>query len=151
MNITIRRALKADIPILKTFQENLAFETEGIKLNPETLQRGLETLFQDKNRGFYSVAEANAEIVGCFMITLEWSDWRNGWAYWLQSVYVKGSYRKHGVFRKMFEHIQEVIANDSQIVGLRLYVDRSNVRAQQVYAAMGMNGEHYTVFELMKG
>ena len=149
MSITIRKAVLSDLPVLITLQQKLAFETEGVQLDPGILEKGLKAMFQDHNKGYYSLAELNNEIVGCFMLTHEWSDWRNGRAYWLQSVYVVESYRKHGVFKSMFSYVQQLISSDSQAVGLRLYVDRSNVRAQQVYKAIGMNGDHYMMFELM--
>ena len=149
--ITIRKATFHDIHALVDFQRRLAIESEGVTLDAATLKKGMRALFEDPTKGFYNVAEDGNEIVGCHMITYEWSDWRNGMVWWLQSVYVKESHRKRGVFRKMFENLSSIVKNDPEIIGLRLYVDKTNARAQQVYAAMGMNGEHYTVFELMKG
>jgi GNAT superfamily N-acetyltransferase len=148
--ISIRKANVQDIPILIDFQLRLAFESENVKLNADTLQKGMKALFDDPSKGFYYVAEDNSEIVGCHMITYEWSDWRNGMVWWLQSVYVKESHRKSGVFRKMHENLISMMRNDPAIIGLRLYVDNSNVRARQVYTAIGMNGNHYSVFEQMK-
>jgi GNAT superfamily N-acetyltransferase len=149
--ISIRKAEKKDIPVLITFQQRLAHESEGVKLDALILDKGMQAMFQDPSKGFYNIAEnAEGEIVGCHMVTYEWSDWRNGWVYWLQSVYVVESHRKLGVFRMMYEDLIGTIKNDQGIIGLRLYVDKSNIRAQQVYTAMGMNGEHYTVFEWMK-
>jgi GNAT superfamily N-acetyltransferase len=149
--ISIRKAEKKDIPVLITFQQRLAHESEGVKLDALILDKGMQAMFQDPSKGFYNIAEnAEGEIVGCHMVTYEWSDWRNGWVYWLQSVYVVESHRKLGVFRTMYENLIGTIKNDQGIIGLRLYVDKSNIRAQQVYTAMGMNGEHYTVFEWMK-
>lgn len=108
-------------------------------------------MFEDPSKGFYNIAEINKETVGCHMVTYEWSDWRNGQVYWLQSVYVEERSRQHGVFRAMFRLLKEQVMSDPGIAGLRLYVDKSNGRAQNVYASMGMNGDHYTVFEWMKG
>jgi len=96
------------------------------------------------------VATDGKEAVGCFLITYEWSDWRNGMVWWLQSVYVHESARKSGVFRKMFEHVSSLIEHNPGIIGLRLYVDKSNERAMKVYESMGMDGSHYTVYEKMK-
>ena len=148
--ITIRRATFHDIHVLVDFQQRLALESEGVTLDAATLKKGMRALFEDPTKGFYNVAEDGAEVVGCHMITYEWSDWRNGMVWWLQSVYVKKSHRQKGVFRKMFENLSNTIKKDPSIIGLRLYVDKSNSRAMDVYKAMGMNGDHYTVFELMK-
>lgn len=148
--ITIRKATFHDIHVLVDFQQRLAFESEGVRLDAATLKKGMRALFEDPTKGFYNVAEDGNDVVGCHMITYEWSDWRNGMVWWLQSVYVKQSHRQKGVFRKMYENLSSVVKNDPGIIGLRLYVDKTNERAQQVYAAMGMNGDHYTVYELMK-
>ncbi|HYC83630.1 MAG TPA: GNAT family N-acetyltransferase [Chryseosolibacter sp.] len=146
----IRKATRADIPELMIFQIKLAEETENLKLNADILRDGMTAMFDNPAKGEYYVAEIDNQIVGCHMVTYEWSDWRNGVVYWLQSVYVREDYRKHGVFRKMFLNLMNEIRSNPSIAGLRLYVDKTNIRAQQVYAAMGMNGEHYTVFEWMK-
>jgi hypothetical protein len=148
--ITIRKATFHDIHVLVDFQQRLAFESEGVRLDSATLKKGMRALFEDPTKGFYNVAEDGNDVVGCHMITYEWSDWRNGMVWWLQSVYVKQSHRQKGVFRKMYENLSSVVKNDPAIIGLRLYVDKTNTRAMQVYAAMGMNGDHYTVYELMK-
>jgi ribosomal protein S18 acetylase RimI-like enzyme len=149
--IAIRKATISDIPVLIDFQQKLAVESEGVVLDANVLRKGMESMLTDNSKGFYNVATDSTEIVGCHMVTYEWSDWRNGWVYWLQSVYVKETHRNKGVFRIMYENLIQSIKNNSEIIGLRLYVDKSNVRAQKVYTAMGMNGEHYTVFEWMKG
>ncbi|MFZ6013253.1 MAG: GNAT family N-acetyltransferase [Bacteroidota bacterium] len=148
--ISIRPATTKDIPVLIDFQQRLALETESVTLDANILQRGMQALFDDPSKGVYFVAEHSGKIVGCHMITYEWSDWRNGMVWWLQSVYVTAEQRKHGVFKKMFDNLVNMINQDPSVVGLRLYVDKTNVRAQSVYTAMGMNGDHYTVFERMK-
>jgi GNAT superfamily N-acetyltransferase len=150
VQIAIRPATRSDIPTLVDFQQRLAIETENITLDQKVLVKGMEAMFNDPAKGSYFVAVAEAEIVGCHMITYEWSDWRNGMVYWLQSVYVREDFRKHGVFKQMFRALEQRVLNDPDIKGLRLYVDKSNTRAQQVYSAMGMNGDHYSVFERMK-
>jgi RimJ/RimL family protein N-acetyltransferase len=148
--VVIRKANPADLSVIVDFQLRLAEETEGVKLDSAQVTKGLEALFADPSKGAYSVAIINDEVVGCYLITYEWSEWRNGNVWWMQSVYVKLSHRKHGIFKSMYDDLIHQIKNDSQILGLRLYVDKSNTRAQQVYQALGMNGEHYTVFEWMK-
>jgi GNAT superfamily N-acetyltransferase len=148
--ISIRKATFHDIHALVDFQQRLAFESENIRLDAAALKKGMRALFEDPTKGFYNVAEDDGVVVGCHMITFEWSDWRNGMVWWLQSVYVKQSHRKKGVFRKMFENLSSIVKNDPSVIGLRLYVDKTNLHAQRVYEAMGMNGDHYTVYELMK-
>ncbi|HEY9004807.1 MAG TPA: GNAT family N-acetyltransferase [Ohtaekwangia sp.] len=148
--IQIRKATHKDLATLVDFQQKLAYETENIQLDRETLYKGMQAIFDDAAKGFYTVAEEGGVVVGCYLITYEWSEWRNGMVWWLQSVYVLESYRKKGVFRMMYAHVIQSIKNDTSLIGLRLYVDKSNARAMQVYESMGMNGEHYTVYEWMK-
>jgi RimJ/RimL family protein N-acetyltransferase len=150
MAVTTRKALEQDIPMLIQFQQQLAFETEGVELKADTLKKGLTAMFEDQSKGYYNIIQSDDEVAGCFMIAYEWSDWRNGWAYWLHSLYIKESFRQRGIFREVFNQLLTSIKHDPGIVGLRLYVDKSNVRAQKAYSAMGMNGEHYSVFEWMK-
>jgi ribosomal protein S18 acetylase RimI-like enzyme len=107
-------------------------------------------LFGDPAKGRYYVARKGDTILGCFMTTYEWSDWRNGTIHWLQSVYVGEDYRKQGVFKYMYDYLMERIRQDPDACGLRLYVDKSNQRAMRVYESMGMDGSHYTVYERMK-
>lgn len=148
--ITIRPAKVHDIPVIAEFQIRLAAETEDVPLDRALVSRGIQALFDDTSKGTYYLAQSGAKIVGCFLITFEWSDWRNAMIWWLQSVYVAESERKKGVFRKMHEYIIEAISSDASIAGLRLYVEKSNLRAQAVYKSLGMDGDHYTVFEWMK-
>jgi RimJ/RimL family protein N-acetyltransferase len=149
-NVSIRKSRPEDISTIVDFQQRLALESENFQLDGDTVAKGIKAMFDDPSRGVYFVAEVNGEIAGCHSITYEWSDWRNGMVWWLQSVYVVEKHRKNGVFRAMFENLKTLITNDPSLAGLRLYVDKSNARAQKVYQAMGMNGEHYSVFELMK-
>ncbi|HEX8040161.1 MAG TPA: GNAT family N-acetyltransferase [Chryseosolibacter sp.] len=148
--MTIRPATLEDIPVIAEFQIRLAAETESVHLDRALVSTGIHALFNDPSKGTYYVAESGAEVAGCFLITYEWSDWRNAMIWWLQSVYVAEPERKKGVFRKMHEYIIETISNDPAIAGLRLYVEKSNVRAQAVYRSLGMDGDHYTVFEWMR-
>jgi GNAT superfamily N-acetyltransferase len=148
--IEIRTAVWDDIPVIADFQVGLADETENVTLDRPTVIKGLQALMNDPAKGSYSVAVINGEIIGCNLVTYEWSEWRNGNVWWLQSVYVKRSHRKLGVFKLMYDHRIAQIKKDPELLGLRLYVDKSNLRAQQVYTTLGMNGEHYTVYEWMK-
>lgn len=148
--ISIRPAKFQEISILSDFQVNLAAETENILLDKNLVSVGIEALFIDPAKGVYYIAETEGTMIGCFLITYEWSDWRNGMVWWLQSVYVQESHRRKGVFKKMHAYLIDTISKDPEIIGLRLYVDKSNDRAQEVYRSLGMNGDHYTVFEWMK-
>jgi ribosomal protein S18 acetylase RimI-like enzyme len=150
LNIQIREATRSDISVLIQFQQLLARETENVILDEKILRAGITAMFEDPAKGRYYIAETNGDAIACHMITYEWSDWRNGVVYWLQSVYVKESFRKHGVFKTMFESLWKKIESDPTIAGLRLYADKTNTRAQKVYQALGMNGDHYNVFEKMK-
>ena len=151
MRITIQKATAENIEVLIDFQQRLALESESVNLNGETLRNGMKAMFADPSKGIYYVVKEEHEIIGCHMITYEWSDWRNGMVWWLQSVYVKESHRKKGIFKMMYDNLINIINKDPQLIGLRLYVDKSNERALKVYEAMGMDGSHYTVYEWMKG
>ncbi len=150
MTTIIEKAREEHIDILIDFQQRLAFESEEVKLDADTIRSGMKAMFADPSKGVYYIAREENEIVGCHSITYEWSDWRNGMVWWLQSVYVKESHRKKGIFNKMYDNIITIIKNDPGLIGLRLYVDKSNERAMKVYGAMGMDGSHYTVYEWIK-
>lgn len=149
-HILIQKANYEHLHVLVDMQQRLASETEHVYLPTETVTKGMSALFDDPGKGEYHVAMEGKEVVGCFLVTYEWSDWRNGMVWWLQSVYVSETARKSGVFRKMFEYITAAIEQDPGVIGLRLYVDKTNERAMKVYEAMGMDGSHYTVYEKMK-
>ena len=146
--IVYRHAVLADAPAIVEFQIAMAHETEEVELDRPTVIKGVQAVFDDATRGHYFVAEIDGEVVASLMITHEWSDWRNRMVWWIQSVYVSPDARQHGVFRALYAHVRDA-ARAEGAGGLRLYVDTTNVRAQQVYAALGMNGDHYRVFEDM--
>ena len=146
----VREATEQDIPSLLDFQLKMALETENITLEIISLTMGVHRLFKDSTKGRYYVAEAHGEVVGCLMTTYEWSDWRNGTVLWIQSVYVAKEHRGQGVYKEMYEHIKQLVENDPDLKGIRLYVDKNNTAAQHTYQKIGMNGEHYTVYEWMK-
>lgn len=145
----VRETTTKDIPTIIEFQQKMAWETEGVKLDPAILSEGVKNLFRDVNRGKYYVAEENGFVVGSLMTTYEWSDWRNGTVLWIQSVYIDHAWRGKGIYKKMYEHIQMIVKKSDDLKGIRLYVDRTNKPAQEVYKKLGMNGEHYQVFEWM--
>jgi len=148
--IKIREAYKSDIPLIVDFQLIMAMESEGMKLELEILQKGVSAVFDEPGKGKYYVAEYKGEVVGSMLNTFEWSDWRNGTIIWFQSVYVKPEFRKLGVFKEMYLYIKQCVISDDSMKGMRLYVDKGNERAQKVYQAMGMTGDHYDAYEWMK-
>ena len=128
----------------------MARETENIDLNHEICSKGVHAVFEDPSKGQYYVCEADGRVVGSALITHEWSDWRNGVVWWIQSVYIVPEKRGKGLFSGLYRYIKRLATVDADVRGLRLYVDKSNTNAQQVYLRLGMNGEHYQVFEWMK-
>jgi len=128
----------------------MARETEELELDRETLTRGVHAVFADPSLGRYFVAEDEGAVVASLMITYEWSDWRAGTVWWIQSVYVVPAHRRRGIYAGLYTHVRALVEEEPAIRGIRLYVDRRNVSAQDVYTRLGMNGEHYQVFEWMK-
>jgi GNAT superfamily N-acetyltransferase len=149
-DILFREATHGDVPAIIDFQLAMARETEELELDREILTKGVNALFADPNLGRYYVAEDAGRAVGSLMITYEWSDWRNGMVWWIQSVYVLPEYRRRGIYAGLYAQIKATAETNPAIRGIRLYVDNRNVSAQQVYARLGMEGEHYRVFEWMK-
>jgi GNAT superfamily N-acetyltransferase len=147
MTVTIRRATPADAPIVAEFNRRLADETEGKTLDPVVLAAGVAAILADPGKGFYFVADLDNAVAGTMMITFEWSDWRNGWLWWIQSVYVKAEARRQGVFRALYEHVYQLARAEPGVIGLRLYVDNHNHAAQATYRGLGMSPAGYLVFE----
>jgi ribosomal protein S18 acetylase RimI-like enzyme len=145
-----RKATPADAPAIVEFQVAMARETEDLELDREVCTAGVAAVFAQPQYGQYFVGERAGEVIASLLITYEWSDWRNGVIWWIQSVYVQPEARGQGVYAGLYEHVKQLVQNDSSIRGIRLYVDKRNTRAQAVYARLGMNGEHYQVFEWMK-
>jgi GNAT superfamily N-acetyltransferase len=145
---TIRLAGAADLEALVAGNMALAEETERVRLDAGTLRQGILALLESRAPGRYWVAELDGRVVGQLLITYEWSDWRNRMVWWIQSVYVVQGVRGGGVMRALYD-VARREAMAAGAGGLRLYVDTSNTRAQAVYAALGMNGDHYRVFEDM--
>jgi GNAT superfamily N-acetyltransferase len=146
-SLTLRRAIPSDAPTITEFNRLLALESEQTVLDPATLAAGVAAGLADANKGLYFVAEENGQLLGQLMITREWSDWRNGWIWWIQSVYVRGDARKRGIFRALYEHIHGAAVADRHVIGIRLYVKKENHAAQQVYTRMGMEWSGYLVYE----
>jgi len=154
--MNIRTALKSDADVIADFNIRLAWETEALKLDPETVRRGVAALFKDTSKGIYFIAETNGsrspkssggQVVGQLMITYEWSDWRNGNIWWIQSVYVKEEFRGRGVFRALFEYVEQLAQKSEDVCALRLYMDKHNDQARRTYGKVGMTEGSYVVFE----
>jgi ribosomal protein S18 acetylase RimI-like enzyme len=145
----IRLATSADAAVLVEFNAAMALETEGKNLLPEVIGAGVRGLLDNPVAGFYVLAETE-RVLAALMITKEWSDWRNGSFWWIQSVYVRPEARRQGVYRRLYRHVQEMAAQDPQVCGFRLYVERENSAAQAAYAALGMKETRYFVFEELK-
>jgi ribosomal protein S18 acetylase RimI-like enzyme len=148
--IRIRLAAGGDAQALIDFNCAMALETEKKELLPEVIGAGVRALLGNPASGFYLVAETDGLAVAGLLITKEWSDWRNGSFWWIQSVYVRPEWRRKGVYRSLYRHVQELAAKDPAVCGFRLYVERENRRAQETYGALGMKETHYRVFEELK-
>ena len=146
--MTIRPAIAEDAPVVAEFNRLLAQETEGRELDAGTVDAGVRALLEDPAKGRYFVAVAAGEIVGQIMHTHEWSDWRNGDIWWIQSVYVRADRRGQGVFTGLFRHLEALARQDPGVRALRLYVERNNASAQAVYRKLGLHGAEYEVMEV---
>jgi len=148
--ISIRQATINDLSMVMEYNVDLASETEGKLLELGRLKRGIEAVLQNPENGFYLIAEncASGQVAGQMLITYEWSDWRNGVFWWLQSVYVQKSCRRRGVFRRLYNHVMKEAQSHQKVVGLRLYVEKENHLAQQVYQELGLLPSGYHVYEL---
>lgn len=146
----IRLAGSEDVDALVEFNQAMAFETEGKRLDADTLRRGVAAVFDDADKGFYVVAEDGGRIVAGLMVTFEWSDWRNAWFWWIQSVYTRPEARGQGIYRQLYEYVKEK-AGAENICGFRLYVEKENEQAQKVYETLGMERSHYLMYEEKSG
>lgn len=147
MSIHIRYAEETDVAILAGFQLKMADETENLQLEEEVVADGVLQLIRDRHKGFYLVAENdNGDVAGCLIVTDEWSDWRNGWIWWIGSLFVEKMYRKQGVFSLLLDKVHE-LSREYDVKALRLYVDKENEQAQKAYFHSGFKNSNYDVFE----
>jgi GNAT superfamily N-acetyltransferase len=128
----------------------MAQETEQLQLDRDVVSEGVRGVFQEPARGTYWLAEQDGRIVAVLLAVPEWSDWRNGTVLWMHSLYVIPEARQQGVFRKLYQHLKRQVEISDDLVGLRLYVDKRNKAAQEVYDRLGMTKEHYDLFEWLK-
>jgi len=145
--IEIRRSRPADTETIAQFNAAMAWETERKKLDLPTVLRGVAGVFTDLGNGFYIVATSDGEVVGSLLITYEWSDWRCGRFWWIQSVYVRPEFRRRGVFRKLCRFVKTEAAGRPDVCGLRLYVEHANHDAQRCYSQLGWEEIPYKMYE----
>ena len=146
LDLTITRGKASDIEAIVRFQADMAMESEGTLLDVDRLTLGVTSAINDEQKGTYLVARANDTPIGSLMVTREWSDWNNMWYWWIQSVYVMPEYRNQGVYRAMYATLKDM-AKENGVSQVRLYADRTNHSAQQVYRRLGMTESHYLMFE----
>ena len=150
-HLNVRRARPEDVATIASFSAAMALETEGRRLDPDRLYDGTIALLASPDRGFFMVAELQQadwrQLIGQLMVTYEWSDWRNGVFWWIQSVYVDPAWRRKGVYRRLHDTVVEIGKADKMMCGIRLYVARANRTAQTVYRRVGLTPSMYDVYE----
>ena len=147
-SLNIRKASTLDLEILKLFNQKMALETEGKKLDSRTLEQGIKELLINEDHGFYLIAEGlDRKAVASLAITYEWSDWRNGLFWWIQSVYVREEFRQKGVFSKLYKTVKMRAKKEANVCGVRLYVEQFNKIAQSTYSSLGMRQTRYQMWE----
>jgi ribosomal protein S18 acetylase RimI-like enzyme len=148
--LTVRKAGPADAGAISRFNQAMALETEGRALIPERVDAGVRRLIDQPALGFYVVAQAQERIVACLLVTQEWSDWRNGLFWWIQSVFVQQGFRRQGVYRRLYAFVRTLADQEPEVCGFRLYVEKDNAVAQATYAALGMARTDYRLYEETK-
>ena len=143
----IRIAREEDIPALVEFNQAMALETEEKMLDENVLTAGVSAVFDDPAKGFYVVADDSGTVAAGLMVTTEWSDWRNGWFWWIQSVYVRPGHRGSGLYGRMYEFVKVRSDAAGNVCGFRLYVEKENEKAQRVYEKLGMDRTYYLMYE----
>ncbi|MDX1453957.1 MAG: GNAT family N-acetyltransferase [Gammaproteobacteria bacterium] len=148
MKASIRNARPDDRDTIVRFNQLLAKETEDKDIPAAVLEPGVGALLSDPHKGRYFIYEVDGKALGQTMITYEWSDWRNGWFWWIQSVYVDRSIRGSGAFGALYRHIKELAETEPDVCGIRLYVEKQNEHATAVYLALGFQHTHYNLLEV---
>jgi GNAT superfamily N-acetyltransferase len=146
--LVIRRGQPSDAGALAANNRAMALETEAKVLDPAVTLRGSSAVLADIGKGFYLVAERDAHVVGQLLVTYEWSDWRDGTFWWIQSVYIVPHARRTGVYRALYAHLYAEAKGTPGTAGIRLYAERSNTQAHATYEALGMRRAHYDMFEV---
>ncbi|QYK00825.1 GNAT family N-acetyltransferase [Shewanella psychrotolerans] len=143
----IRKGQQADLSALVRFNQAMANETEGLQLDEQILSKGVKTLLDHPEKGFYLVAEQAGEILGSLMVTYEWSDWRAKDYYWIQSVYIRPESRRQGIYGELYQTVKAIAEQNGGAASFRLYVEQENSKAQQTYQALGMEQSYYLMYE----
>ena len=146
----VRLATRDDVKSIVDFNRSMAMETENISLDKAVITQGVEAIFDNSKHGFYIVCELEDKVRACLMISYEWSDWRNGLFWWIQSVFVQKEFRQQGLYKSMYDFIKTKADLSEGIAGIRLYVDQNNTKAQSVYTKLGMIKSNYQLFEYVK-
>lgn len=146
MPLIVRAGTPVDIDVIAEFNRRLAYESEHKHLDIDVVRKGVAAVLADRNKGRYFLAVEDGQVRGQASITYEWSDWRNGWIWWLQSVYVHAEARRHGVFAALYQHIRQTARGEGDVIGLRLYVEKDNATAQATYRKMGMEPMPFLLF-----
>ena len=146
IDIIITKGQIEDVENIAQFQVDMAMESEGTQLDKDIVTKGVSAAMADENKGWYYIARVDGKAVGSLMLTREWSDWNNGWYWWIQSVYVEPDYRRQGVYKSMYNAVC-TDAKQQNIAQVRLYVDKTNTRGQEVYSSLGMQESHYLIYE----
>jgi len=149
MKPDIRKGMREDITLIAQYNVAMAHETENLTIELALLKKGVEAVINDDSHGYYLLAETEKVVVGCMMITYEWSDWRSGQFWWIQSVYVHPAHRRKGIFKALYEKVKTLAEKENTCVGLRLYVESENTQAKKTYEKLGMKKTHYHLYEKM--
>ena len=149
MNVQTRPAGAGDVETIASFQCRLASESEAITLDPAIVRKGVQAVINDPTKGRYLLADIDGRTIGCLMIIREWSDWRNAEVWWIHSLYVPPEFRRRGVLRAMYGHLKATVEADQSLRGLRLLVEKDNRVAMAAYEVLGMDGDHYKLYEWM--
>jgi len=148
-HFNIRKAEMKDTAVIAEYNRRMAMETEGKELPEATALRGAKAIIKDPHKGFYLVAEKSCEIVGQLMVTKEWSDWRNKYFFWIQSVYIPDDHRRKGIYSALYRHLVELAKDRKDVAGIRLYVEKNNTSAQTTYEQLGMYKPAYDMYEVL--
>lgn len=146
----IKKGTIADLNDLVEFQYNMALETENLNLDKQMLTAGVQTVLNHIDKGNYYLVEIEGKNVACLLTTFEWSEWRNGTVLWIQSVYVLPGFRQRGIYKRLYQYVKALVEENTELKGIRLYADKTNIKAQQVYEKLGMSAEHYQLYEWLK-
>lgn len=150
MSLNIAHASIEDIQLIAEWQVAMALESESVRLDVATVLKGVARVFDDPRIGYYLLAYEGKKPVGCCLVLREWSDWRNGDVLWIHSVYTLPEYRRQGVFSAIYKFLEREVRHSQDLRGIRLYVDKKNIPARLTYESLGMNRDHYELYEWMR-